>query len=53
MKYVVLKNFTDKYNNDIKYKVNDIVEFTKKRATEILKVDKLIEEVQEPESTEE
>lgn len=48
MKYLVIKNFTDKYDKSIKYKVGDIVEFTKKRANEILKVDKLIEKIEEP-----
>ena len=43
MKYKVLVNFTDKYNSSIKYKTNDIVEFTEERANEILKVGNLIE----------
>lgn len=47
MKYIVLKNFTDKYDKSIKYETGKIYEFTKKRAKEILKVDKLIEEVQD------
>ncbi len=49
MKYKVLKNFTDKYDNTIKYVENDIVEFTGKRAKEILSVDNLIEKIEEPE----
>lgn len=47
MKYKVLADFTDKYDSSINYKVNDIVEFTKQRAKEILEVGNLIEEVKE------
>lgn len=47
MRYIVLKEFTDKYDKSVKYESGKIYEFTKKRAKEILKVDKLIEEVQE------
>lgn len=43
MKYKVLRNFTDKYNESIEYKINDIVEFTEERANEILRVGDLIE----------
>ena len=42
MKYEVIRNFTDKYDKSIKYKVGDIVEFTKKRAEEILSVKEYI-----------
>lgn len=45
MKYKILENFTDKYNKTIKYKTNDIVEFTEERANEILKVGNLIEKI--------
>lgn len=48
MKYIVLKPFKDKYSNE-RYKKGDILDITKKRANEILKVDELIEEVKEKE----
>lgn len=44
MKYEVIKDFTDKYNYDIKYKKGDVITLTKERAKEILSVDKLIKE---------
>lgn len=44
--YKVIVRFRDKHNGKI-YKVGDIVKFTKKRAEEILKVGKFIEEVKE------
>ena len=44
--YKIVKSFNDKYNKT-KYKVGDIVEFTEERASEILKVGKLIEKVVE------
>lgn len=44
MKYVVLKKFKDKYTGE-KYEVNDVIEISKERATEILSVDKLIKKV--------
>ena len=47
MKYIVLKNFTDKYTK-VKYEVNDVLELTEERAKEILSVDKLIKKVQKP-----
>ena len=50
MKYQVIKAFRDKYTNEI-YEVGTILELTKKRANEILKVDKYIEEFEEPEIT--
>ena len=49
MKYRILKNFVDKYDKTIKYVENDIVDFTGKRAKEILSVDLLIEKIEEPE----
>ena len=49
MKYKVLIDFTDKYDATKDYKKGDIVEFTKKRAKEILSVGLLIEEYKEPE----
>ena len=45
--YKVLKNFTDKYTK-AKYKVGDEVDFTEKRAKEILTVGKLIEKIEKP-----
>lgn len=50
MKYKVLIDFTDKYDATKDYKKGDIVEFTKKRAKEILSVGLLIEEHKEPEA---
>lgn len=47
MKARVLKNFRDKYNKDKHYKVGEEIEMTKKRYNEILKVDKLVEEITE------
>ena len=47
MKYIVLKNFTDKYTK-VKYEVNQVIELTEERAKEILSVDKLIKKVQKP-----
>lgn len=47
MKYKVLRNFTDKYDESIEYKINDIVEFTEERANEILRVGDLIEKQKE------
>lgn len=44
--YKVLKNFTDK-NTKAKYKVGDEVDFTEKRAKEILTVGNLIEKIEE------
>ena len=44
--YKVLKNFTDKYTN-AKYKAGDEVDFTEKRAKEILTVGNLIEKIVE------
>lgn len=43
--YKVLKNFTDKYTG-VRYKAGDIVEFTEKRAKEILTVGNLIEKIE-------
>ena len=43
--YKVLKNFTDKYTG-ARYKTGDIVEFTEKRAKEILTVGNLIEKIE-------
>lgn len=47
-KYRILKNFADKYDESIKYKVGKIEEFTDERAKEILKKGKLIELYVEP-----
>lgn len=47
MKYKVLRNFTDKYDESIEYKINDIVVFTEERANEILRVGDLIEKQKE------
>ena len=49
--YKVIKNFTDKYNKSIKYKVGDVVEFEESRAKEILTVGKLIQKVKETKPT--
>lgn len=46
MKVKVLKRFRDKHSNEI-HKVGDILDITKKRYNEILKVDKLIEKVED------
>ena len=46
MKYIVIKKFKDKNTKEI-YEVGTILELTKKRANEILKVDKLIEKIEE------
>lgn len=46
MKYQVIKPFRDKNTGEI-YEVGTILELTKKRANEILKVDKFIEEIEE------
>lgn len=47
MKVKVVKRFKDKYTNRI-YKEGEVIEITKKRYTEILKVDKtLINEIKE------
>lgn len=47
MKVKVLKNFTDKYDKNIKYKVNDEIEITKDRFKEILTKGKLVEEIKQ------
>ena len=49
MKYQVIKKFKDKYSGEI-YEVGSILEITKKRAKEILSVNKLIEEYEEPDN---
>ena len=46
MRAKVLKSFRDKYNQKV-YKVGEILNISKKRYEEILKVDKLIEKVEE------
>lgn len=46
MKVKVLKKFRDKYTKKI-YKVDSVIEITKERFEEILKVDKLVEMVAE------
>lgn len=46
MRAKVLKSFRDKYNHKV-YKVGEILNISKKRYEEILKVDKLIEKVEE------
>ncbi len=48
MKVRVLENFRDKYDKNIRYKKDDVIEITKKRYNEILKVGKLVEEIKEP-----
>lgn len=50
--YRIIKDFKDK-NTGAKYKVGDVVEFTEKRAKEILKVGKLIEKIEEEKTIEE
>lgn len=50
MKYQVIEVFKDKNTGEI-YEIGTILELTKKRATEILKVGNLIEEYKEPEIT--
>jgi hypothetical protein len=47
MKYKVIDNFTDKYTGE-RYKIGDILELTKERANEILKVGKFLEEIKKP-----
>lgn len=47
MKVKVLENFRDKYDKNIKYKKDDVIEITKKRYNEILKVGNLVEEIKE------
>ena len=49
MKYKIIKDFTDKYDSSIKYKVGDELDFTEERASEILSVDTFIEKVEEVE----
>lgn len=49
MKYKVIKNFTDKYDESIKYKTGKVYDFTEERASEILSVDTFIEKVEEVE----
>lgn len=51
-KYKIVKNFTDKYDKSIKYKIGDVVEFDTDRAKEILSVDKLIQKIAEPKKKE-
>ena len=46
-KYKIIKNFTDKYDKSIKYKVGKTEDFDDERAKEILKVGKLIEKIEE------
>ena len=46
MKYQVIRPFRDKNTGEI-YEVGTILELTKKRANEILKADKYIEEIEE------
>ena len=46
MKARVLKKFIDKHNGTV-YQPGEIITITKKRFTEILKVDNLVEEVKE------
>ena len=45
MMYKIIKDFTDKYDSSIKYKVGDELDFTEERASEILSVDTFIEKV--------
>ncbi len=45
MKVKVLENFRDKYDKNIKYKKDDVIEITKKRYNEILKVGNLVQEI--------
>lgn len=47
MKYRIVESFTDKYDNSIYYVKDEVVEFTKKRAKEILEVGNFIEEYNE------
>lgn len=47
MKVKVLKNFRDKYDKTIRYKKDDVIEITKKRYNEILKVGNLVQEIKE------
>lgn len=47
MKYIVKIPFVDKYSNEL-YKENTILDITKTRALEILKVGSFIEEINEP-----
>lgn len=51
MKAKVLKRFKDKHNGAI-YESGDIITITKKRFAEILKVDKLVEEISETDAEE-
>lgn len=52
MKYQVIRPFRDKNTGEI-YEVGTILELTKKRANEILKADKYIEELAEIEEIKE
>lgn len=52
-KYKIVKNFTDKHNKKVKYKIGDVVEFDSERAKEILSVDKLIQKIAEPKKAKE
>lgn len=51
MKYIVIKEFIDKYNPSITHRVDDVLDISKERAEEILSVDKLIKEVKETKKT--
>ena len=48
MEYEVIKPFRDKYSRE-KYEMGTIITIPQKRATEILKVGKLIKKVENPE----
>ena len=53
MKVKVLESFRDKYDKKVRYQKGEIIEITKKRYNEILKVGKLVEEIKIPEEGEE
>jgi len=48
MKYIILKDFTDKHDESIKYKKDEIHEFTPERVEEILSVGELIKKYTKP-----
>lgn len=52
-KYLVIKNFTDKYDKKKKYKIGEELDITTERAKEILSVDKLIKKITEKKANKE
>lgn len=50
MKYIVIKEFEDKYTHEL-YKVNRELDLTEERANEILSVDKFIKKITKTKTT--